>query len=348
MSAHKRQIARLTPSQLIELSYLSALLERCPKGFLQLKMPSEKFRVAEKFFIEVSQVVPVESFLYAVHGKNKDVARPCFEALCTKLKISPSSLMISSVKSPSRLSAADGTNTSLVSRNSNHGGFPGNRLCGLDIRSLYPMKDSQSDIIQSLKSTKRRLYDLSCTAKTKSSDMLNAIVETYSDHLTLLKTILGNYMEDMRIKIPFEDVRHIRELAEQKRRSLSHEGILVDESDVNIHRNDNSHTAEIKLSYLLELVIVNICEKKKIEEYPLEFLERNLEKILEKSPLSLAADSSRPLIARWVKWVLLINSLRDDVTRFKTTIGVVGLVNSGMTKLVNSLFKIQVSEWLVF
>ena len=57
--------------------------------------------------------------------------------------------------------------------------------------------------------------------------------------------------------------------------------------------------------------------------------------------LLLVAKSHRPLIARWLKWALLVHDLRETLASY-TSVGVIGLSNSGKSLLVNSLFDIQV------
>lgn len=57
--------------------------------------------------------------------------------------------------------------------------------------------------------------------------------------------------------------------------------------------------------------------------------------------LLLVAKSHRPLIARWLKWALLVHDLREVLASY-TSVGVIGLSNSGKSLLVNSLFDIQV------
>lgn len=58
--------------------------------------------------------------------------------------------------------------------------------------------------------------------------------------------------------------------------------------------------------------------------------------------LSLIAKSHRPLVARWLKWTMLIHDLREVLAQY-TCVGVFGLVNSGKSQLVKKLFEIEVS-----
>ncbi len=63
--------------------------------------------------------------------------------------------------------------------------------------------------------------------------------------------------------------------------------------------------------------------------------------IFKNDALSLVAPSYRPLIARWLKWVLLVHDLRETLASY-TCVGVIGLVNSGKSQLVSTLFNSKV------
>ena len=63
--------------------------------------------------------------------------------------------------------------------------------------------------------------------------------------------------------------------------------------------------------------------------------------IFEGDALSLVAKPYRALIARWLKWAFLIHNLRESLAEY-TCVGVIGLVNSGKSQLVRTLFRVQV------
>ena len=48
-----------------------------------------------------------------------------------------------------------------------------------------------------------------------------------------------------------------------------------------------------------------------------------------------------PLVARWIKWSLMINRLREIIAK-ETPVGVIGLMNSGKSKYFRSIFGIKV------
>ncbi len=96
------------------------------------------------------------------------------------------------------------------------------------------------------------------------------------------------------------------------------------------------------ISYSLERQLADLCSERRItEEISLEKLLSLWEQLFEKNILSLVARSHRPLIARWLKWALMVHNLREELAKY-TAVGVVGLVNSGKSRLITTLFGIQV------
>ena len=98
------------------------------------------------------------------------------------------------------------------------------------------------------------------------------------------------------------------------------------------------------VTYSLERQLVEVCEKRKINaEIELSNLIGKWSALFKENTLSLVQRKCRPLIARWLKWALMIHNLREELAKY-TAVGVVGLVNSGKSKLVNTLFGIEVSQ----
>ena len=96
------------------------------------------------------------------------------------------------------------------------------------------------------------------------------------------------------------------------------------------------------ISYSLERQLVAVCTERKIDaSIPLNNLLKKWSRLFRDNTLSLVREKDRPLIARWLKWALMIHNLREELAKY-TAIGVVGLVNSGKSKLINTLFGIQV------
>ena len=97
------------------------------------------------------------------------------------------------------------------------------------------------------------------------------------------------------------------------------------------------------VSYSLERQLMEICKEQNIvSETSLEDLSKKWGDLFKENILSLVARSHRPLIGRWLKWALMVHNLREKLAEY-TAVGVVGLVNSGKSMLVSSLFKIPVN-----
>jgi hypothetical protein len=96
------------------------------------------------------------------------------------------------------------------------------------------------------------------------------------------------------------------------------------------------------VSYSLERQLVELCSDRNISAaIPLSDITGKWSKLFKDNTLSLVDHKCRLLIARWLKWALMIHNLREELARY-TAVGVVGLVNSGKSKLVNTLFGIKV------
>ncbi len=96
------------------------------------------------------------------------------------------------------------------------------------------------------------------------------------------------------------------------------------------------------ISYSLERQLIELCKKLNISKStPLEVLVRDWDKLFKEDVLSLVVPTHRSLIACWMKWALMIHNLREELAKY-TTVGVVGLVNSGKSLLVSTLFNIEV------
>ena len=101
----------------------------------------------------------------------------------------------------------------------------------------------------------------------------------------------------------------------------------------------NSHY----VSYSLERQLIELCKKLNIDEStPLDILVGDWDRIFKDDILSMVMQTHRSLIARWLKWALMVHHLREELARY-TAVGVVGLVNSGKSLLVSTLFDIDVS-----
>ena len=95
------------------------------------------------------------------------------------------------------------------------------------------------------------------------------------------------------------------------------------------------------VSYSLEHQLADMCEEFNIDAtVSVDNLLMRWSRLFKDNVLSLVCYQFRPLIARWLKWALMIHELREALAKY-TAIGVVGLVNSGKSKLVNTIFGIK-------
>ena len=98
------------------------------------------------------------------------------------------------------------------------------------------------------------------------------------------------------------------------------------------------------ISYSLEQQLKEECTKLNIDaSTDLKKLIDDWDDIFNSNVLSLVTPQSRELVARWLKWSLMIHNLREELAKY-TSVGIVGLVNSGKSRLVSSLFNIPVSQ----
>ena len=95
--------------------------------------------------------------------------------------------------------------------------------------------------------------------------------------------------------------------------------------------------------YFLEAQLMRTCQRLTITAAtPTEEIVSKWDKLFKRTTLFSVTKSFRPLLARWIRWSLMIHSLRHSLAKH-TAVGVVGLVNSGKSQLVKKLFQIKVS-----
>ena len=96
------------------------------------------------------------------------------------------------------------------------------------------------------------------------------------------------------------------------------------------------------ITYSFERQLVNLCKERDIDaSISHDSLTTRWGKLFKGTTFSLVALSHRPLIARWIKWALMVHNLREELAKY-AAVGVAGLVNSGKSVLVNTLFGIKV------
>ncbi len=82
------------------------------------------------------------------------------------------------------------------------------------------------------------------------------------------------------------------------------------------------------------------------ESTPLDEIEQKWDVLFKDVAMSTVESSHRRLIARWLKFSLMIHKLRAELA-CHATVGIIGLVNSGKSTLVKELFKIEVEPTII-
>ena len=97
------------------------------------------------------------------------------------------------------------------------------------------------------------------------------------------------------------------------------------------------------ISYTLERELVSLCNERSITTSTrIDDICRDWNRCFKDTAFSLVPTSYRSLLARWLMWALRIHELREGLALY-TTVGVIGLVNSGKSTLVQKIFKRKVS-----
>lgn len=96
------------------------------------------------------------------------------------------------------------------------------------------------------------------------------------------------------------------------------------------------------ISYSLERELVGICKERDIStSASVSSVVCNWDEQFQETALVLVPTVYRPLLARWLIWSLNIHQLREGLASY-TTVGVIGLVNSGKSTLVDKVFNVKV------
>ena len=96
------------------------------------------------------------------------------------------------------------------------------------------------------------------------------------------------------------------------------------------------------VSYSLECQLKELCSKCGLTSATsIDEISRRWDHFFKEKILSFVAVSHRPVIARWIKWTLSLHELREALAR-QTVIGIVGIMNSGKSTLMNRIFHKQV------
>ena len=361
MSVRQKQLSRLSPAKVIELSYLSALLEFQSN---ESTRSSSKVECIKQFLEEIVKVVPIDSIVYAANSGNPFVAGRCKEMI-TALGLQSPSSMFSEQQSSESYSIT----------------------CDQALTSLSASKTGFQSPIETLSRGREKLienkgFSLPSVFTRWNSRILYIVNQIREKDLalsiSLIKSIMNIQLAGIPLSLPgsshaSKDGLHVNTFAlaglglEEIHLMLENsnkEQVLVHLKKSNERGKDETDQDEInyseKLYFLLQCLSRNVVFSKKCECYSLERqlvsvcqhmritesislndLVRRWEWQFLSTILSLVARPHRPLIARWLKWALMVHNLREELAKY-IAVGVVGLVNSGKSTLVESLFHIKV------
>ena len=230
MNWRQEQLAKLTPSEVIELSYLNALLEYQPQHSAQSL--SDRMIAIRKFLEEVVKVVPLESIGYSVAYGDSHTKQQCAKALDTLCDLCPSKMMFDALtKAKTSCESCSATEAEAVKEPET--GLPekaapypvGNCLCsvitqlldkmgkldestavicGLNVKALYPISSSIQGLkspIETLQYGRKRLSSLSAD-KGSNNDMLKTMNNIRQQELAVCISLLGSFMDQQEIDIP--------------------------------------------------------------------------------------------------------------------------------------------------
>ena len=232
-------------------------------------------------------------------------------------------------------------------------------------RELIDAKEKKTSNVMMLeKVNKIRAIDLAiCTA------LLGGFMEQQKLEIPLVKSRLDQSLA-FAVKGPasvgvwalsslkYEDIHPILSRCRGEQLLVSIERYIKSISSQQFESKDKQYSAKLQfmvqglentvtynsryVSYSLERQLVEICKERSIDsETSLDELNKKWGGFFKQNILSLVARTYRSLVARWLKWALMVHSLREKLAEY-TAVGVVGLTNSGKSRLVSSLFKIPV------
>ena len=394
MSKRQQQLAKLTPSEVIEVSYLCALLE---KKLISMKSP--RMHAIQTFLENVIDVVPLESLGFSLAFGKPGVQEKCSKVLTEiNLKSFSSKMMnkallqvsCSQCKSLSTSEASCKACSPLKDQLSKMDSKPSKNICDKNLGELYPSKDIKSPI-DALSFGRDQLTKLNQTkTKLSNKEMLKVVKEIRNNELAVCVSLLGAFMDQQEISILLTNVGkdhtdmdlsgsarigmwalssfkldHIQTIMKQTNR----EELVVTISDYKPHLGNqgqpHQETQDSHYSSKLQFIVqglpkvvtcnsqyVSYSLERQLSEYDktdgnltkwnVEEITKHWLELFKDSTLSLVAESHRTLVARWLKWALMVHNLREELAKY-TTVGVVGLVNSGKSTLLNNLFQLKVS-----
>ena len=179
------------------------------------------------------------------------------------------------------------------------------------------------------------IYNPKTTAETLSSPVAVGVWALFSQNLTTLqKKLAGNNRSQLIIDI--------KEYIEGIRQQLPETEDMMYAGKLQFLLQGVQQIVTASSQYISYSLERQLCSNPKFDrDWSLRHLITQWDTIFQNDALSLIGESHRPLVARWLKWTMLIHDLRETLAQY-TCIGVTGLVNSGKSLLVKKIFKIEV------
>ena len=393
MSKRQKQLAKLTPSQVIGLSYLCALLEKQSSSSSDLI--SERMKVIRSFFDKVIDVVPLESLGFSIAFANPMIRRKCMKALKTKLL--SSQMMYQALlrattdcrtckSDQADQQEVDPLTGSLKPRCCDECSFlndyrkkmqkTSNAICDLNVKELF---DEIKSPIEALTIGRKRLSELSKRKRT-NAEMLKIVNEIRENELAVCISLLGSFMDQQETKIPlinnkvqdvsgsicigvwalssFNQVKGIMNQEHTKKLEVSirdYRPCLGDKDHKQQETCDSHYSSKLRfvvqgldsekivtfnsqyVSYSLERQLLEYEKGNNLKASDVKTITEQWGELFQDSTLALVAESHRSVIARWLKWSLMVHNLREELAKH-TAVGIVGLVNSGKSTLIENCF----------
>ena len=395
MSKRQKQLAKLSPPDVIELSYLCALLEK--QSSSSNHPISARMDAIRGFLEKVIDVVPLESLGFSIaFAHNPSIREKCVKALKTKLlssQMMDQALLRATADCECQLPPADQqevdpstgslelrccSQCSSLNNYRNKMQKTSNTICDLNVRELFDKLEIKSPI-EALRTGRAQLDMLSKSERTNVEEMLAIVNEIRKNELAVCISLLGSFMDQQETKIPLinttaQDVdvsgsisigvwvlssfSHIREIMSHthtKKLEVSIKDHWPCLGDKELETHDSRYSSKLRfivqgldsekivtynsqyVSYSLEKRLLEYEKGKDLETFDVKTITEQWDKLFQDSTLALVAKSHRSVIARWLKWSLMIHNLREELAKH-TAVGVVGLVNSGKSTLIKEVF----------
>ena len=177
------------------------------------------------------------------------------------------------------------------------------------------------------------------TAKAVSSPMAVGVWALFSVSRNNLQQMLES-SKNTELVVKVREYMHSVLSDKSHDRQETEESVYAGKLQFLLHGMHKTVTSSTKcISYSLEYQLCNNLKFRK--DISVQELISDWDRIFKDDVLYHVAKSHRPLLARWLRWTILVHDLRETLAEY-TCIGVTGLINSGKSLLVKKLFNLKV------